>query len=118
MKYYLKNMIFVSNSECGYTFLKELTAGVIGTLLILAALIFISIHLLSSVKIKKALDDKFETYNRVQVTASQKLTDLNKSQAAADSSNESYVYYDEDGNEVSEEEVEKSRQKLKTYFSH
>lgn len=27
MKYYLKNMIFVSNSECGYTFLKELTAG-------------------------------------------------------------------------------------------
>ena len=27
MKYYLKNMIFVSNSECGYTFLKELTVG-------------------------------------------------------------------------------------------
>ena len=27
MKYYLKNMIFVSNSECGYAFLKELTAG-------------------------------------------------------------------------------------------
>lgn len=86
---------------------KKIAAGVIGALLILAALIFISIHLLSSVKIKKALDDKSETYNRVQITASQKLTDLNKSQAAGDSSNESYVYYDEDGNEVSEEEVEK-----------
>ena len=76
---------------------KRYVAGFIGALLILAALIFILMHLLSSVKIKKALDDKSETYNRVQVTASQKLTNLNKSQAAGDSSNESYVYYDEDG---------------------